>query len=83
MSVFRADRPLIFKDLRFLVLSKMVNLVKLLIQAPQLYVLDVENCSLLTDQMLDGVIEGKGHLQKLNVHGCPLIEEKEMRKLCP
>ncbi|MBA3814155.1 MAG: hypothetical protein H0X26_06665 [Alphaproteobacteria bacterium] len=52
------DAPLIFKELRFLNLSNCIKLVKLLVAIPKLHYLNVENCALLSDQMLDKVIEG-------------------------
>jgi Leucine-rich repeat (LRR) protein len=77
------DAPLTFKELRFLNLSNCINLNKLLLQAPKLHYLNIANCALLTDQMLDGVIEHTPSLQKLAFEGCSLIGEREMREKYP
>jgi hypothetical protein len=77
------DGPLIFNNLRVLNLSDCINLSKILIQVPKLHYLNVENCSRLNDQMLDGVVEHSPNLQKLVFDGCPLIREREMREKFP
>jgi Leucine-rich repeat (LRR) protein len=77
------SQPLIFKELRFLNLSGCINLAKLLLQAPKLHYLNVENCSQFTDHMLDELVEHSPNLQKLVFEGYPLIGGKELREKAP
>jgi hypothetical protein len=83
ISFFGEDQPLIFKELKILNLSNCINLTKLLLQAPKLHYLNVTNCGLLDDQMLDGVIEHSPNLQKLAFEGCPLVRERDLREKFP
>jgi hypothetical protein len=77
------DAPLIFKELRFFNVSNCINLTKLLIQAPNLYYLNLENCSLLNDQMLDGVTQNTKNITKLCLTGANKISQKSLREKLP
>jgi hypothetical protein len=77
------NTSLVFNVLRFLNLSNCINLSKLLLQAPNLHYLNITNCALLTDDMLDGVVEHSPSLQKLAFEGCSLVGEREMREKYP
>lgn len=81
---FLTELPLEFStNLQALNLRGCHNLTRLYVKAPGLFWLDVENCSCLTDQILDGVIKHSENLKKLDFKGCPLITEWEMRRNFP
>lgn len=80
---FLNGEPLEFRELTFINLANCRNLKDVYLKAPKLLTLDITNCALMTDEMLDGVIEHSERLEKLVFEGCPLIGEQDLRYLGP
>jgi TPR repeat protein len=75
--------PIIFRELLFLSLSNCTGLSELLIQAPKLHYLNIENCFLLNDQTLDGIVRESKNLKTLRLKGAAKISGISYREEHP
>ena len=77
------SKPLLFENLVRLNLAGCNKLKKAYIIAAQLNYLNVNDCSSISDELLDGIIMQSTQLKKLECSGASSLEDSQLRSACP
>lgn len=77
------SKPFTFNTLERLNLGSCVNLKRILIRAPRLLYLNIDNCERLSDDALDKFIASTQELQRLDCNGAVLVSRQHMRVKFP